>query len=46
MRRLRESNKDVFDQAHNIRSKELKKGDLVLLWDVKKERDKSTIVKL
>jgi transposase InsO family protein len=45
-RRLRESNKDVFDEAHNIRSEELKKGDLVLLWDVKKERDKSTAVKL
>jgi hypothetical protein len=45
-RRMREKNKEAFDAAHFIRTEELNLGDLVLLWDIKKEKDKSSVVKL
>ena len=46
VRRLREQGKELFDDAHSTRDKEIRQGDMVLLHDTQHEKDKSSRRKL
>jgi hypothetical protein len=46
VRRQREANKEPYDDAHRVRNEELAVGDIVLLWDSRREVNKSSAVKL
>ena len=46
LRRMRLQGKEYFDQTKNIVRETPKKGDLVLLYDTKKEKSHSIIKKL
>lgn len=46
LRRMREANKDVFDNDHVLRTKPLQQGDMVLLYDSAHAMDRSSERKL
>ena len=46
LQRMRMEGKEDFDDSHRIRTKELEKGDLVLLHDTKRDAIMSTAIKL
>lgn len=46
LQRMREKGKEVFDNTHHLRVDELKKADLVLLFDNERQKDMSSSVKL
>ena len=44
--RFREAGKEAFDQRHRLRLREIKKGDMVLIYHSKRAIDMSSDVKL
>jgi hypothetical protein len=44
--RQREANKELYDDAYRVRNEELAVRDIVLLWDSRREVNKSSAVKL
>lgn len=46
IRKLREQNKNIFDDYHNIKNKEIEKNNLILFHDTQHEKDKNSFKKL
>lgn len=46
VRRQREASKEPYDDAHRVRTEEFAAEDIVLLWDARREVNKSSAVKL